>query len=168
MFKKVDLLGVVGPVKGAWLKLIRTIQTEVEHKRVTNADAGDFVKGDILFDIAGNRQMQLADASAAASSEWVGVAAEPIVATELGVMRTRGYALVHFVDGLAITEGAPAYLSAVTAGCADVAAPQVAGFEIRVGIIADGTVYDDTPGDTYFPYAWVVLGHCCEPEPVVG
>lgn len=164
MFKKVDLLGTFGPLKNGWIKLNRKIQTKIEHQRVFNATGAPVIRGHVLCGVAGAEQVDLADASAAATSEWCGIAAEPAPAAGQFVMRTSGYALVYFDDVLALAnaEGTPIYLSE-TAGRATNVVP-IAGFSIRMGILADATGYDGVVASpTYNPFAWVVLGHCCEP-----
>jgi hypothetical protein len=163
MFKTVDLLGIVGPLKNGWVKLNRKIQTKVEHQRVFNATGAPVIRGHVMCGVAGAEQVGLADASAAATSEWCGVAAEPAPIAGQFVMRTSGYALVYFDDTLALAnaEGTPVYLSQ-TAGKATNVLP-IAGFSIRMGILADATGYVGVAGPTYNPFAWVVLGHCCAP-----
>jgi hypothetical protein len=169
MFKAIDLMVNAGPLKNAWERLIRQIQTEVEHKRVTNDTVTDMVKGEIVYMTAGNRQAALAIATAAASSRWAAVMAEPTAAGEQGISRTDGYALVKFEDNLdnvVGNEGLGVVLSETTAGTASMDWPVVAGsYTVRIGILADATEYDGVPAsDTYNPYAWVVLGHRCFPS----
>jgi hypothetical protein len=156
MFKIIDLSGMLGPVKNSWFKLGRQIQTEVEHKRVTNSTGNAMVRGDVVYGITGDRQVALADADASATAEWVGIMAEPTLAGAQGVMRTSGYALVKFIDGIVPVAGTPAYVSG-TAGAASNA--DNGAFSMRIGIIADPTGYVSVQN----PFAWVVLGHCCEP-----
>jgi hypothetical protein len=144
-----------GPVKNSWFKLGRQIQTEVEHKRVTNSTGNAMVRGDVVYCIDGDRQVALADANALATAEWVGIMAEPAPAGAQRVMRTSGLALVKFIDGIAPIAGTPAYVSN-TAGAASNA--DNGDFGIRIGIIADPTGYS-----AINPFALVVLGHCCAP-----
>jgi len=161
MFKAVDLNMGPGPIKNAWLRLNRQIQTEVEHKRVTNSGLVDFVKGDIVSLDAGNRQAVLAQADALATSRFAAIMAEPTPAGEQGVARSDGYALIHMETGLAgaiaDAEGSPIYLSATVAGRGAMAIPG-AGFSIIVAMLADGTEYSDAN-----PFVWGIIGHCCAP-----
>ena len=161
MFKAVDLNMGPGPIQNAWRRLNRQIQTEIEHKRVTNADAVDFVKGDIVSLDAGNRQAVLAQADALATSRFAAIMAEPTPAGEQGVARSDGYALIHMETGLAgaiaDAEGTPIYLSATVAGRGAMALP-AAGFGIIVALLADGTEYENTdPGGGLSPIEWVSL-----------
>lgn len=161
MFQSIDLNLPTGPIKNAWMRLIRQIQTEVEHKRVFNISGAAMAKGDIIYidDTGGDREADLAQADALATARWAAVVAEPIATASGGIARTDGYALVRFEDDLgALTEGNLCWLSADVAGAASTAAPQVAGYSIVVGIIADAQDYS---ADN--PFAWVILGHCCEP-----
>jgi hypothetical protein len=162
MFQNIDLNLNAGPIKNAWMRLIRQIQTEVEHKRITNDTVANMAKGDIVYMMDGDRQAALADASAEASANWAAVVAEPIVAGERGIARTDGYALVRFEDDLgdlSASEGQAVWLSEDVPGAATVAAPQgIGSYVVVVGILADAQLYT-----ALNPFAWVVLGHCCLP-----
>jgi len=157
MFQNIDLNLNAGPIKNAWMRLIRQIQTTVEHMRVTNDTVADMAKGDIVYLTAGDRQAALAIATAAATSRWVGVVAEPIPAGARGIARTDGYAYVRFETGLDMTgnEGMQVFLSTTDAGAASITQPQD-NFTKVVGTLADATLYTNDN-----PYAWVVLRDCC-------
>lgn len=159
MFKVVDLNLNAGPLKNAWLRLNRQIQTEVEHKRVTNAEGGAMARGDVVCATTGQRQVLLATAADPETSNDVGVMAEPTASGSLGVMRTRGYAYVRFEDGLDLVEGTQCFVSDTDAGAATDEQP---GDPLAIGIIADAQDY--VTEDNHF--AWVILGHCCLPEEV--
>jgi hypothetical protein len=142
MFKTIDLQGLMGPIKNAWLKLNRYIQTHVEHARVINTTP---------------KQIAPAIGTSAAAAEVVGVMAEPMAANGQAVMRTHGYAYVKFETDLSLTEGTPAFLSATAAGCATDNSPNPStAWVSKLGIIADATGYSNAN-----PYAYVVLGNCC-------
>lgn len=163
MFQSIDLAINPGPFKNAWKRLVRQIQTEVEHKRVTNDTVADMVKGDIVYMTAGDRQAALATAAAQATAQWAAVIAEPIAAGERGISRTDGYAYVRFETGLGAigdsSEGQQVFLSDTDPGAATVSASQTEGsYNMVVGVLADATGYSDAN-----PYCWVVLGHCCLP-----
>lgn len=163
MFQNIDLNLNAGPIKNAWMRLIRQIQTSVEHNRVTNVSGAAMVKGDIIYMTAtGDRQADLALADDPATVRWAAVMAEPTAAGERGIARTDGYALVRFVTGLGAigdsNEGQQVYLDDTVAGAANVGAPQ-GNFTAVIGILADATEYSDDN-----PFAWVLLGHCCIPS----
>lgn len=163
MFKAIDLNLNAGPIKNAWLRLIRQIQTDVEHKRVTNASGSDMGRGDIVRMTAGNLQADLAEITVdPVTARWAAVMAEPTLDGELGVARTDGYAYVRMETELGpLTEGGFVYLSDSDPGAGTTSIP-VGGLMI-VGVLADGTEYSDEN-----PYAYVVLGHCCTPSENVG
>ena len=60
MFKLIDFASSDGMVRQAFLKLIRVIQTELEHKRVDNQSGTDMVKGDVVYCSGSDREMTLA------------------------------------------------------------------------------------------------------------
>jgi hypothetical protein len=161
MFKIIDMPTSDGMIRQAFHRLIRTIQTEVEHKRVYNDSGDDYVKGDIVYQISdGTRYTNLAINTAEGTADWIGVMAEPTDDGAWGVARTEGYALVRFkaTDTLTAQEGLPVYVSD-EAGAATITQPSGGGaFSITLGILGDATIFDG--GD--YPYAWVFLGHCCE------
>lgn len=164
MFKSVDINLQPGPTLNFWRNLIRQIQTEIEHKRVTNDTIADMVKGDIVYmTTPGDRQAALAQADAAESSLWAAVMAEPVAAGERGIARCDGYALIHMQDDegvIAGSEGAPIYLSATVAGRGSMTTP-VAGFRTIVAMLADASQYSAEN-----PFVWGILGHCCAPDEI--
>jgi hypothetical protein len=165
MFKAVEMKGNAGPIQNAFRRLVRQIQTEVEHKRVTNASGSDMAKGDIAYLQAGDRQAYLTDASAEASSRWIGVIAEPIADGDRGIMRCDGLAYVRFEVGLGAIgdsdEGQQVWLSASDPGAATTREPDP-GFVSVLGILADATNYSDDN-----PFCWVILRQCCAPTEVL-
>jgi hypothetical protein len=157
MFKTIDLQGLMGPIKNAWLKLNRYIQTHVEHARVINSTANPIGKGILVYQTTTPKQIAPAIGTSAAAAEVVGVMAEPMAANGQAVMRTHGYAYVKFETDLSLTEGTPAFLSATAAGCATDNSPNPStAWVSKLGIIADATGYSNAN-----PYAYVVLGNCC-------
>lgn len=163
MFKTIDLQMQVGPIKQWWLNLNRRIQTEIEHRRVTNDTVADMVRGDIVCYTAGNRQAHLAQADAAATARWAAVMAEPTPAGEQGIARTDGYTLIRMQDdegAIAGAEGQPIFLSPTVAGAGTLAQPDGDGdFVARVAILADASEYS-----ALNPFVWGILGHCCAPS----
>jgi hypothetical protein len=161
MFKHIDVPVADGRIRQAWGKLIRKIQTDVEHKRVTNAAPSPRPRGEIVYAF-GNNSVAPALAMNDAQSEWVGVWAEPVAGNGQGIIRYQGYAYVLFEDGLSLVGGTPAYISAngLFPGAATDIAPVLSK---RIGTIANATGYIGVPGDGYNPYAWVWLGRCCTP-----
>ena len=166
MFKSIDIKLPPGPELKFWRKLNRQIQTEVEHKRVTNDTLVEMVKGDIVYmTTPGDRQAAFAQADAAASAVWAAVMAEPVLAGERGISRTDGYTLIHMHDDegvIAGSEGTPIYLSATIAGRGTLTEP-LAGFSMIVALLADASEYSAVN-----PFVWGILGHCCEPSEFVG
>jgi hypothetical protein len=159
MFSHIDLLTSDGRIRQVWSKFIRTIQTELEHKRVTNGTVLAMTRGQVVYATAGNRQVALAlatnDAPGDISGEAVGVMTEPTPAATQGVMRYQGYAYVRFEAGLVLVGGTAVYVSETEAGSAtNVVPPNVR----RIGTIADGTGYGVAN-----PFAWVWLGRTCAP-----
>jgi hypothetical protein len=162
MLKSIDLNLNAGALKNAWLRLVRQIQTEVEHKRLTNASGSDMNRGDIVSLTSGDRQAVLAQGIGWDLVEWVGVMAEFTPNGERGIARTDGYAFVRFETGLGAignnSEGSRVVVSNSDAGAATIA-PLSAGTEAALGVLADATMYSDEN-----PYAWVILQPCCAPE----
>jgi hypothetical protein len=160
MFNHIDMPVTDGRIRQAWGKLIRKIQTDVEHKRVTNAAPAPLPKGMMVY-VFGDNSVAPTLATADPTSEWVGVWAEPVAGNGQGIIRYQGYAYVLFEDGLApLVSGTPAYISATDVGAATDVAPGIAK---RIGTIANATGYNGVPGVGYNPYAWVWLGRCCTP-----
>lgn len=155
MFNTIDVPTNDSQIRQFWHKLIRVIQTELEHKRVTNGSVASLVKGDLLYAASGDRVMRQAVNSTAAQADWVCVASEPIAASERGIARTEGYGLVRFVTGLTMVEGVQVYVSD-TAGAATNVAPDDPDYTSVVGILGNADDYTDLN-----PYAYVFLGHCC-------
>ena len=159
MFENIDFPSVDRQLRQAWHALLRIIQSEVEHKRVTNTSGVDIVKGDVMYIEDGDREVDLAIATAGATSDWVGVMSEDVVSLGRGIMRTEGYALVHIQanDVLANQEGNIMYVSAATAGRATITDPLTPNFTKRIGILADATAYNTVTN----PFAWVFLSDGC-------
>jgi hypothetical protein len=161
MFKHIDVPTSDGMIRQAWNRLLRTIQTEVEHKRVYN-DSGDaYVRGHIVYQISdGTRYTNLASSASVATCSWVGVMTEPTEDEQWGVARTEGYAYVRFkaTDDLIGNEGSPVYVSD-EAGSATITSPTLPELNLRLGILGNAMDFDGADN----PYAWVFLGHCCRP-----
>lgn len=164
MFKVIDLKLNAGPIKNAWERLNRQIQTDVEHTRVTNSTVSGMSRGSLVALTAGNRQAIFAQANAEVTARWAAVMAEDVPAGGRGIARTDGYALVRFETGQAafMQEGNFAYVSISVPGVATPIAP-LSGYSKRVGIIADVSEYSDAN-----PFAYVILGHCCAPVAIVA
>jgi len=164
MFKAIDLLTESAtPLKQAWDGLIRNIQNYVEHNRATNSSGTDMARGDIVY-ASDHGEVTLAIYDGMALEEPIAVCAMDIDDGDNGVVRTNGYALVHFEDGLTLVEGTPAYLSGSDAGQATDVDP---GGGVRIGIIANATGYNGVPGVGYNPFAYVCLGYTCAPFSLV-
>jgi len=160
MFKHTDMPINDGRIRQAWGKFVRKIQTDIEHKRVSNAAIAPLPRGMLVYAFADNAVAPTL-ATAELTSEWVGVWAEPVAGFGQAIMRYQGYAYVLFEDGLApLVSGTAAYISAADAGAATNVPPVIAK---RIGTIADATGYNGVPGVGYNPYAWVWLGRCCTP-----
>lgn len=157
MFKWLDSETSDFQIRGAWNRLIRTIQIYIEHNQVTNNLVNGLARGDIVY-ASGNRQVAKAINTDPATAMWVGVMSDNSAQGENGVMRRQGYAYVHFKDGEVLVEGQPVYVSD-TAGLATMVGPNSPAWTSRIGILGDGTEYISVDN----PYAWVFLGHCCEP-----
>lgn len=163
MFKHIDVPTSDGMIRQAWNRLIRTIQTEVEHKRLYNDSGTDYVRGDIVYQISdGTRYTNLAasDLGAAAPADWIAVMTEPTLDQAWGVGRLEGYAYVRFkaTDTLEDQEGLPVYVSDEP-GAATITPPVAPEYQQIVGLLGDATEFSAEN-----PYAWVFLGHCCEPQ----
>jgi hypothetical protein len=162
MFKSIDMATGNHQIRQAFKRLVRVIQTELEHKRVYNESGSDMVKGDIVYCSGGVREVGLALADTEAHADWVGVMSEPAADGESGIARTEGYALVRFEDNLTLVSGTDAYVSASEAGAATNVLVDPGNFASRVGIIGDHSNYVGNPAlETYNPFAYVFLGHCC-------
>jgi len=158
MFKHIDFPTSDWQIRQSWNRLIRIIQEDVEHKRVTNTSGGAMVKGDIVYVEDSDRNVDLAVNDTEVHADWVAVMAEPAADGETGIARTEGYALVHFTAAsvLANQEGLPVYVSA-TAGQATIVAPDDPDFTSHVGILGDATEFDGATN----PFAWVFLRNSC-------
>lgn len=159
MFKAIDLLveSAASPVKQAWDGLIRDIQKYVEHNRVSNVSGVALARGDVVY-ASGQGEVTAMIADAGAPEENIAVCAMDIATGDTGIVRTAGYAYVHFENDLTLVGGTPAYVSAATAGLATDAAPALAR---RIGIIADASGYSNAN-----PFALVCLGYSCAPTAV--
>ena len=165
MFKAIDLLieSAASPVKQAWDGLIRDIQKYVEHNRATNGSMADLARGDVVFASGqGEVSAALADIN---GEDNIAVCAMDIDAGDNGIVRTAGYAYVRFEDGLGtLVGGTPAYVSGTDFGRATDVPPVPTR---RIGIIADGSVYNGVLGVGYNPFALVCLGYACAPVTVI-
>lgn len=157
MFKRIDCETSIPGIRQAFHKLVRKIQTDIEHKRVFNGNGSDMVKGHVCIS-TGDNIVSLAANTSEANASWVGVMAEPTVDGALGVMRTQGFGLVKFVttDDLEDQEGSVVFVSD-RPGQATITEPGLGDFNSRLGILADATEWNATTN----PYAWVWIGHCC-------
>jgi len=165
MFKAIDLLveSAASPVKQAWDGLIRDIQKYVEHNRATNGSLVNLARGDVVF-ASGQGEVSSAIADVD-GEENIAVCAMDIDIGDNGIVRTTGYAYVHFEDNRNLEEGTPAYVSATEAGKATNDEP---GIVRRVGIIADASGYNGVPGGVgYNPFALVCLGYSCAPVALI-
>ncbi|MFA5053219.1 MAG: hypothetical protein WC565_04135 [Parcubacteria group bacterium] len=167
MFKAIDLLveSAASPVKQAWDGLIRDIQKYVEHNRATNGSLVNLARGDVVF-ASGQGEVSSAITDID-GEENIAVCAMDIAIGDSGIVRTTGYAYVHFEDDLTdFIEGEPAYLSDSFAGRATHEAP--IGFPKRIGIIADVSGYQGNPLlPGYNPFALVCLGYSCAPVALI-
>lgn len=157
MFKYIDLPTNDGRIRQAWNKLVRKIQTNVEHKLVTNAAPSPRDKGELVYAHADGAVAPTL-ATGDPTSEWVGVWAEPVAGNGKGIIRYQGYAYVKFEDLPHLTVGTAAYVSAAING-AGLATDVAPGIAKRIGTIANTTGYVGATN----PYAWVWLGRCCTP-----
>lgn len=160
MFKYSDVPTKDGRIRDACRKLIDTIRTEVEHKRVTNDSSADIDRGDIVYATSGDRLVDLAVNDTQPHADWVGVMAEPTADGETGIARTGGYAEVKLVvtDDPEEQAGMFVYVSDV-AGQGTTTPPAGPLFSKIVGVLADATQFDPVTN----PFVWVQLLRCCEP-----
>lgn len=156
-FPKINATPLMTFLADAWLSFTRNVQANVEHMRVTNAEATPLLDGEVLYFTAGNRQVLRSTDASSASADVACISCQPIAAGAKGVARTGGLAWVLFEPGLvapAPAAGQGVYNSAV-AGRASNLPP--ANFELRFGTIEDASTYA-TQGGCY-----VNINRCCTP-----
>jgi len=160
MFKSIDMATGNHQIRQAFKRLIRVIQTDVEHKRVDNDSGVNLIKGDVVYNVtSGARSVAQAVNDSLAHANWVGVMSEPVVDGARGIARTEGYALVRY-NALTTDptdhEGVPVYVSSVAGTCS---IDDPGGFSQIVGILGNAQDYDADDN----PFVHVFLNHCCEP-----
>jgi hypothetical protein len=144
-----------------WEKLCTLIQKYIEHHPMTNDNGTAVTKGQILYP-SGDRTASLAQADAAATSEWCGVVDTPSAADGTKFdMATANVQLVRFENSLTPKAGEKCYLSATVAGSGRNSEP-AAGYSIVVGLIVDASPYVTVTN----PFCHVLLGRCCVPQEV--
>lgn len=161
MFKSIDMATGYHQIRQAFKRLVRVIQTELEHKRVDNDSGVNLIKGDIVYNVtSGARSVAQAVNDSLAHADWVGVMSEPVVDGARGIARTQGYALVRY-DTTASNpignEGMRVYVSDV-AGTGTIDIPANPAFTSGLGILVDAMDYDDAT----FPFVYVYVGRCCD------
>lgn len=161
LFPRLDVPTKHSLVRQVFHKLIRVIQTELEHKRVTNGTPAELPVGDLVYAASGDRVVGLAVDTSAATADWVGVVEEPIAAGERGIIRTEGYTRVRMLVTDTPVAGDQVYVSAAP-GAGTVTAPGVGDFQKLVGVVGDASDFDAVD----YPFVSVFLQRCCAPVPL--
>lgn len=164
MFKSIDMATGNHQIRQAFKRLVRTVQTEIEHKRVDNDSGVDLVKGDVVYNVtSGGRSVAQAVNDTLAHADWVGVMSEPVSDGSRGIARTQGYALVRYNPADTDPTGHEGEYVLVSDDAGTCSLDATGNYTQILGVLGDATDYNAVT----FPYVWVFIGRCCGPTEII-